>query len=312
MVNSDFGPAFILGVALVLSGVALYGMRSFRPELSRDHDIFFAAIALVSGLILIFQGWRLDPLLFLGQLSLAGSAGFFAFENIRLRGVTTEQAKKSTPIVDDDRPVSRRYEYDYDYDADYGELPSRDRRSSRSIRSGRDERAAAFDDDYRGDSRRRRAPSPSRRRRLEPNDNYPRPDAYPPEPTPRRRLPRARRPEEERPVEATATWDSPPPQDDWDTRSQRTERPTWDVDAPAVSPEPTVTESTDISAPPEGGSIYRSGGREPKSLSRYRRRRASTNQGSRYSYSSESSGGSSESYADYQPINEADADDDRY
>ncbi|MEB3212368.1 MAG: Ycf66 family protein [Leptolyngbyaceae bacterium] len=309
MVNSDFGPAFILGVALVLSGVALYGMRSFRPELSRDHDIFFAAIALVSGLILIFQGWRLDPLLFLGQLSLAGSAGFFAFENIRLRGVTTEQAKKNTPIVDDDRPVSRRYEYDYEYDSEFDELPSRERRTSRSIRASRDSRAAAFEDDYRSE-RPRRTPSPSssRRRRLEPDEDYRRP-AYDPEPRPRRRLPRARRPEDERPVEPAATWDERPVRDEWDERPQQTDRPTWDVN-PLDAGTDSVTRSDDAPAPSGAGSTYRAGGREPKSLSRYRRRRASSSGGS--SYRSGSDERASESYADYQPLNESGADDDNY
>ncbi|MEO1521419.1 MAG: Ycf66 family protein [Cyanobacteria bacterium J06633_2] len=304
MVNSDFGPAFILGVALVLSGVALYGMRSFRPELSRDHDIFFAAIALVSGLILIFQGWRLDPLLFLGQLSLAGSAGFFAFENIRLRGVTTEQAKKNTPIVDDDRPVSRRYEYDYDYDAQSDELPSRERRSSRSIRAGRDSRAAAFDDDYRGESRRRRAPAPSRRR-LETEDDYRR-SSYDPEPRPRRRLPRARR-DDDRPIEATVTWDDSPAQDDWDDRPQRASKPTWDVGPQDIAPD-LSRGSNEPSSPPEAASTYRSGGREPKSLSRYRRRRASSNRG----YSSPADEPAPEGYADYQPMNGPESEDDRY
>ncbi|MEM9447448.1 MAG: Ycf66 family protein, partial [Cyanobacteria bacterium P01_E01_bin.6] len=303
MVNSDFGPAFILGIALILSGVALYGMRSFRPELSRDHDIFFAAIALISGLILMFQGWRLDPLLFLGQLSLAGSAGFFAFENIRLRGVTTEQAKKNSPIVDDDRPVSGNYEYEYD--AEFDELPARDpRRSSRGIRAGRDARSASFDEEYRGESRRRRAPAPSasRRRRLEPEADY-RP-SYEPEPRPRRRLPRSRRPEDARPLEASAAWDAPA-QDEWEARARKDEKPTWDVSSQDVDVTP-IVDAGDTSAPPVAGSSYRSSGREPKSLSRYRRRRASSSD--QYSYDATSPQSVSEDYADYQPINDADED----
>jgi hypothetical protein len=141
-VNIGGNPAVILGIALALCGVALYGMRSVRPELSRDHDIFFAAVALISGLILMFQGWRLDPLLLLGQLSLAGSAVFFAVENIRLRGVTTEQAKRNTPIVDDERPVSRSYSYEAELD----ELPSMEERmATRRIRGSRDPRASESD-----------------------------------------------------------------------------------------------------------------------------------------------------------------------
>lgn len=300
MVNSDFGPAFILGIALILSGVALYGMRSFRPELSRDHDIFFAAIALVSGLILMFQGWRLDPLLFLGQLSLAGSAAFFAFENIRLRGVTTEQAKRNTPIVDDDRPVSRQY--DYDYEAEYDELPSTEqRRSSRRIRASRDVRNASFDD-YRGESRRRRPAT--NRRRIETEDDY-RDSAYDEASRPpRRRLPNSRRRQQDRPLEATATWDAHPERNEWDTRPSRAEKPTWDVSSSDIEVSNPVNDVRDVPEASEAGSAYRSGGREPKSLSRYRRRRASS--GDQYSYRASSAQGASEDYADYQPMNSPD------
>ncbi|MGF1535663.1 MAG: Ycf66 family protein [Elainellaceae cyanobacterium] len=146
MVNIGGSPAFILGVAWILAGVGLYALRSFRPELSRDHDIFFAAIALTSGAILMFQGWRLDPFLFLGYLCASGSAAFFGVENIRMRGITTEQAKRNTPITDRGRSVSRRYDYepqDYDYDQDYDYrpergLPSREDRAGRRIRATRD------------------------------------------------------------------------------------------------------------------------------------------------------------------------------
>lgn len=163
-INFGTNPAFILGIALALSGIALYGMRSVRPELSRDHDIFFAAVALISGLILMFQGWRLDPLLLLGQLSLAGSAVFFAVENIRLRSVTTEQAKRNSPIIDDDRPVSRSYEYQAELD----ELPSMEERmATRRIRGSRDARTTDADD-YAEDMRRR----PSSRRRRADEDDY--------------------------------------------------------------------------------------------------------------------------------------------
>ncbi len=114
MVNFGFGAASILGIFLAVAGAALYFLRSVRPELSRDHDIFFAAIGLLCGFILLFQGWRLDPILQFGQLLLSGSTVFFAVESIRLRSVATEQAKRNTPIVDDDRPVSRVYRAELD------------------------------------------------------------------------------------------------------------------------------------------------------------------------------------------------------
>ncbi|MEB3359960.1 MAG: Ycf66 family protein [Synechococcales bacterium] len=215
MINFGSNPAFILGIALALCGVALYAMRSYRPELSRDHDIFFAAIALITGLILMFQGWRLDPLLLLGQLSLAGSAVFFAVENIRLRGVTTQQAKRNTPIVDDDRPVSRNYRYDnYEYRAEFEELPSvEDRAESRRIRASRDPRSARRDD-Y-ADSR-RSAYGGNRRDEggYGPDDR----------PASKRRLPRPQRRYPERDDIVEPTWDDVGrrnPDADWGDRPAR-------------------------------------------------------------------------------------------
>ncbi|WP_267384541.1 Ycf66 family protein [Cyanobacterium sp. uoEpiScrs1] len=111
MVNFGLNSASILGIFLAVAGAGLYFLRSVRPELSRDHDIFFAAVGLLCGLILLFQGWRLDPILQFGQFLLTGSAIFFAVETIRLRGATTEQAKRNFPIVDNERRVSKTRVY---------------------------------------------------------------------------------------------------------------------------------------------------------------------------------------------------------
>lgn len=111
MVNFGLNSASILGIFLAVAGASLYFMRSVRPELSRDHDIFFAAVGLLCGFILLFQGWRLDPILQFGQFLLTGSTVFFAVESIRLRKVATEQARRNTPTVDTERPVSRTRVY---------------------------------------------------------------------------------------------------------------------------------------------------------------------------------------------------------
>lgn len=121
MVNFGLNSASILGIFLAVAGASLYFLRSVRPELSRDHDIFFAAVGLLCGFILLFQGWRLDPILQFGQFLLTGSTIFFAVESIRLRGVATEQARRNTRIVDDERPVSRVYRTTADLD-DYESL----------------------------------------------------------------------------------------------------------------------------------------------------------------------------------------------
>ncbi|OLP15709.1 hypothetical protein BST81_24615 [Leptolyngbya sp. 'hensonii'] len=155
MINLGLNPASLLGIALAVAGAGLYFLRTIRPELSRDHDIFFAAVGLLTGLILLSQGWRLDPILQFGQFLLAGSAGFFAFESIRMRGVTAEQAKRNTPIIDEDRPASRNYEYQaYEYQTAelYDELNPADERPVRPrIRGARDARNSRADD-YRVDS----------------------------------------------------------------------------------------------------------------------------------------------------------------
>jgi hypothetical protein len=123
MVNFGLNSASILGIFLAVAGASLYFLRTVRPELSRDHDIFFAAVGLLCGFILLFQGWRLDPILQFGQFLLTGSTIFFAVESIRLRQVATEQARRNTPTVDRERPVSRtrvyrEEEYDSDRDQD--------------------------------------------------------------------------------------------------------------------------------------------------------------------------------------------------
>jgi len=108
------GSAALLGMFLLVAGALLFALRSFRPELSRDQDIVVAAIALLCGCILLFQGWRLDPILQFGQFLLAGVATWFAAETIRLRQATNEQARRSAPPVDRERRSSRVYRAEID------------------------------------------------------------------------------------------------------------------------------------------------------------------------------------------------------
>ncbi|MBG1266968.1 Ycf66 family protein [Nostoc sp. WHI] len=153
-VNFGANSASILGIFLAVAGAALYFLRTVRPELSRDQDIFFAAVGLLCGFILVFQGWRLDPILQFGQLLLVGTTVFFAVESIRLRSIATQQAKRNTPIVDEDRPVSDRYEYnnrrkyEAEMDADLDPLPyeEEERPVRPRIRGSRDEISTR--DDY--------------------------------------------------------------------------------------------------------------------------------------------------------------------
>jgi len=85
LVNVDISPSVILGVTFLVGGVGLIQLRAIRPQISKDKDIVFSSVALLCGGILVFQGWRLDPLLLFGQLLTAGVAASFALEALSLR-----------------------------------------------------------------------------------------------------------------------------------------------------------------------------------------------------------------------------------
>ncbi len=180
-VNVGATPATFLGIFLAVAGAALYFLRSVRPELSRDQDIFFAAVGLLCGFILIFQGWRLDPILQFGQVLLVGTTVFFAVESIRLRGIATEQAKRNTKIVDDGRDVSDNYSYDRkgykaEMDVELDPLPYEDDRPVRArIRGSRDDRSRS--DDYYSDEPPRRSERRNSRERPETTDKPRRPSS---------------------------------------------------------------------------------------------------------------------------------------
>ena len=119
MVNASLNWASIVGIVLAVCGGGLYFLRSFKPALARDYDVFFAAIGLLCGGILFFQGWRLDPILQFGQFLLAGTTVFFAYESVRLRGVATDQARRSSYFDEDqipDIPRNARNRFDDEYD----------------------------------------------------------------------------------------------------------------------------------------------------------------------------------------------------
>jgi len=150
VVNASLNWASIVGIVLAVCGGGLYFLRSFKPALARDYDVFFAAIGLLCGGILFFQGWRLDPILQFGQFLLAGTTVFFAYESVRLRGVATDQARRSSYFDDDsisDVPRNSRGRFNDDYDRfEESERPSR------RFKPQEDE----FEDDYaEGRSRRR-------------------------------------------------------------------------------------------------------------------------------------------------------------
>ena len=194
MVNASLNWASIVGIVLAVGGALLYFMRSFKPALARDYDVFFAAIGLLCGGILFFQGWRLDPILQFGQFLLAGTTVFFAYESVRLRGVATEQARRSAYFDDEPAPTPRGGRGD--------------------LGGGWDDRYDRFDE-----------PQPVRRRfsgRDDELDERPEDEFYRP-----RRSSRAAIPEQaasRRPRPESDRGPAPRGQDDWDQKDETSRR----------------------------------------------------------------------------------------
>lgn len=71
------------------------GGMSFKTidYLSRYYDLLFSSLALLCGGILIFQGWRLDPILLLCQMVSSGTAIFFIGETLSLRNTQRTNKK---------------------------------------------------------------------------------------------------------------------------------------------------------------------------------------------------------------------------
>ncbi len=87
MINLSFGPNIFLGVIVILGVFVLYFLRSVKPNLARDEDIFFATIGFLYSCILIVHGWRLDPILLFSQVLIILGLLVSGWENIRLRAL---------------------------------------------------------------------------------------------------------------------------------------------------------------------------------------------------------------------------------
>ena len=145
MVNASLNWASIVGIVLAVCGGGLYFLRSFKPALARDYDVFFAAIGLLCGGILFFQGWRLDPILQFGQFLLAGTTVFFAYESVRLRGVATDQARRSSYFEDEQIPNVPRNSSRNRFDDDYEQFED-GIRSTRRFKPQEDELQDEYDE----------------------------------------------------------------------------------------------------------------------------------------------------------------------
>lgn len=281
MVNYQFNLASTIGIVLAVAGAALYFLRNVRPELARDHDIFFAAVGLLSGFILIFQGWRFDPIMQFGQLLLSGATIFFAVESVRLRSVATEQAKRNTKIVDEDRPVSQVYEYEAELD-DYEPLEEERPIPRRQIRGTRDSRPARIDE-YEDEA-------PRRYRRDEDNE-YPRRSST--RPSSSERLAQGDRPRTKRRTRPESRPSQRPETDEWSYREPQTNDEDWEAS--------TTSRTNRSSRPASNGSsrVDRTENVNSEAPPRPRRRRSTSE--SAYRQNADAASTPSD-YVDYKPI----------
>jgi hypothetical protein len=103
----ELGPSTFVGMSLAIVGFLLYIVRTKKPKVSRDYDIFFSSVGFLCGGILIFQGWRLDPILLLCQILSTGTAIFFIGESIWLRSIsTTNMNTMSNKMTTEDNVIS--------------------------------------------------------------------------------------------------------------------------------------------------------------------------------------------------------------
>ena len=70
MINIGFTPTILLGIFIIFGVSILFFLRTIKYDLSRDIDLFFSTLGLIYSFILILHGWRLDPILFFGQILL--------------------------------------------------------------------------------------------------------------------------------------------------------------------------------------------------------------------------------------------------
>nr|NP_683772.1 hypothetical chloroplast RF66 [Chaetosphaeridium globosum]AAM96586.1 hypothetical chloroplast RF66 [Chaetosphaeridium globosum] len=98
MIHMEIGPSTFVGICLIIMGIILYLLKTQKPEVSKEYDLLFSSIGLLSGGILIFQGWRLDPILLLCQILCSGTAIFFVLESLYLRNQSLKYISKQVQL----------------------------------------------------------------------------------------------------------------------------------------------------------------------------------------------------------------------
>lgn len=115
MIYMELAPSALLGLCLTISGILLYIIRIKEKNLSRDYDLLFSSIGCLCGGILIFQGWRLDPILLLCQMMSGITAIFFIGETIWLRNIDIKKKKINsniyTTIIKNNKSIDHYFLY---------------------------------------------------------------------------------------------------------------------------------------------------------------------------------------------------------
>lgn len=100
MIHMEFAPSTLLGLSLTIAGILLYLIRIKNKKISKDYDLFFSSVGCLCGGILMFQGWRLDPILLLCQMMSGATAIFFIAETIWLRNIYIEKEEINFEIYE--------------------------------------------------------------------------------------------------------------------------------------------------------------------------------------------------------------------
>ena len=100
MIHMELAPSTLLGLSLAIAGILLYLIRIKNKQISKDYDLFFSSVGCLCGGIMIFQGWRLDPILLLCQMMSGATAIFFIAETIWLRNIDIEKEEINFEIYE--------------------------------------------------------------------------------------------------------------------------------------------------------------------------------------------------------------------
>ena len=82
MVNASLNWASICGIVLFVFGLVIFFVRR---EIKKPTDLILIVSLHLSGGILFFQGWRLDPILQFSTFLLSVQITLIMYENIQLR-----------------------------------------------------------------------------------------------------------------------------------------------------------------------------------------------------------------------------------